>query len=146
MGFVNEYASDDDVEKYGLKEIWDKYHPNRKGEYFAGYKPTFTIDRERDVFLMVLGQGSAEYGNRTMFLLWWSGSDIRIDLELARGSSGKLNEDPFYRYWDLAYKKIPKAFEPMENEVLGTFKDAIRSYGYRGMAKQIPNTIVKFNF
>lgn len=52
MAFVNEYATDEDIEKYDLNEIWDKYHPARKGKYYVGNQPEFTIDRERDFFLI----------------------------------------------------------------------------------------------
>jgi hypothetical protein len=146
MAFVNEYASDEDVEKYGLKEIWDKYHTHSKGDYFSGYKPTFTIDRERNIFLLALGQASGADGNRTMFLMWWSGNEIRVDLELTAGSSRKTNEQPFFRVWELAYIRVPQGFEAPETEVIEILKEAVQSYGYRGMAKQIPNTIVKFSF
>jgi hypothetical protein len=30
MDFVNEYATDEDFEKYDLKGIWDKYHLCKK--------------------------------------------------------------------------------------------------------------------
>ena len=50
MAFVNEYASEEDIEKYGLKEIWDRYHPFRKGRYFGGNTPAphrMTLEEKR---------------------------------------------------------------------------------------------------
>ena len=50
MAFVNEYATDEDIEKYDLYGIWDKFHPLRKGKYYIGQRASFCIDRNKDVF------------------------------------------------------------------------------------------------
>ena len=65
MAFVNEFASDEDIEKYNLYEIWDKYHPLRRGKYYLGQRPWFTIDRGRNIFFMLIGGGGREDPART---------------------------------------------------------------------------------
>ena len=48
MAFVNEYISDEDVEKYGIRQLRDElhfYHVTRE-------QWDWTIDRERDVYLV----------------------------------------------------------------------------------------------
>ncbi|MES9822515.1 MAG: hypothetical protein ABW161_07200 [Candidatus Thiodiazotropha sp.] len=64
MTFVNEFASEEDIEKYDLNGIWNQYFPSRKGKYYLGQRPWFTIDRERNIFFMVLDGGREEHSNR----------------------------------------------------------------------------------
>jgi hypothetical protein len=54
MAFVNEYVSQEDIEKYGLDKLFRKYRENDL-KYAATVNPTiknptnWTIDRERDL-------------------------------------------------------------------------------------------------
>ena len=50
MAFVNEYISDEDVEKYGIRQLRDELHAN----YATREHWEWTIDRERDAYLMRL--------------------------------------------------------------------------------------------
>ena len=55
MAFVNEYISKEDIEKYDIFGIWNKFLPERehvKKETEKRYIPQWTIDRERFGFLM----------------------------------------------------------------------------------------------
>ena len=54
MSFVNDFASDEDIAKYDLNGIWDKYNPLSKGEYYLRQRPWFTVDRDRNIFFMML--------------------------------------------------------------------------------------------
>ena len=146
MNFVNEYASDEDAKNYKLNDIWDRYNPIYKGEYFFGNQPRWTVDREKNIFLMLLGGGRGEHGNRSKFLLWWDSEHVVVSLDLADGSSGNLDSDPFFRVWDMAFLEIPGHLKNKQKEVIDILKEALRVYGYRGVSKQRPNTIVKFNF
>jgi len=49
MGFVNEYATQEDIEKYGLEELWEKYKET-VGRVFPNTRTGLTIDRERFFF------------------------------------------------------------------------------------------------
>lgn len=145
MGFVNEYATDKDIEEFKLHEIWDHYHPYRKGEYYGGDKPSFTIDRQRNIFFMVIARGIREEGNQVTFLLWWNGDHVTGRLKQDGGSS-ELDARPFYRVWHLLNLDRPQETIVLESEVKKTLKDALRSYGYWGAKQQIPNTVVNFKF
>ena len=46
MAFVNEYISDEDVEKYGIAQLRDELHAYHQERYH------WTRDRERDAYLM----------------------------------------------------------------------------------------------
>ena len=93
MAFVNEYASDEDFEKYDLNGIWDKYHPARKGKYYLGQRPGFTIDRERNIFFIRVRQGRFDESNRTTALLWINGRHILVDLEKIDGLNKGIIQD-----------------------------------------------------
>ncbi len=73
MAYVNEYASDEDIEKYKLNEVWDRYHPHEKDDRFWGRKPELTIDHDRDVFLMVVSQRQSirRYAVQVFVVDWW---------------------------------------------------------------------------
>jgi hypothetical protein len=146
MGFVNEYVPDEDIEKYDLHGIWDKYHPLYKGELFFGNKPEWTVDREANVFLMSIAIGRGEHGNRTKFLLWLDGTHIIAEIDLVDGSSGDLNANPFIVVWDLARVDVPPELEADSPEIMGMLKNALSTYGYWGIRNQRPNTVVKFKF
>lgn len=146
MGFKNEFASIEDVDKFGLNEIWDQYRPQRKGRHYNGRKPNLTIDRSRNVFLMTVGQGHGEDGNRMLFLLWVDGRHIRADLTLSPESSQKFDDNPFRMVWDLAYFSVPEELRDNEGELLGLLRDALRARGYFGAQQQVENTEVSFNF
>lgn len=57
MGFVNDFATDDEVESLQLKKYWDKYKPRFKGNYWLGRSPDLTIDRQRKAFAFLVGGG-----------------------------------------------------------------------------------------
>ncbi|XPV69491.1 MAG: hypothetical protein ACNI25_02705 [Halarcobacter sp.] len=48
MGFVNEYASQEDIKQYGLEKLWEKYENGFK--VFPSTRTSLTIDRERNIF------------------------------------------------------------------------------------------------
>ena len=146
MGFVNEYVPDEDIEKYDLRGIWDKYYPLYKGEFYFGNKPHWTVDRESNAFLTTIEPGRSGRGSRKRFLFWLDGKHIVVELALAPGSSGDLDADPFIRIWDLIQTNIPDADENEKAKVMRLLKDALSAYGYRGVTDQRPNTVVKFKF
>jgi hypothetical protein len=146
MAFVNEYVPEADIEKYDLKGIWDEFHPLRKGQYFKGNRPNWTMDRESEVFLMSIGIGRGEHGNRTKFLFWWRGANVVADLDLVEGSSGDLNASPFMRVWDLVRLELPSQLKGDEVVIRKKLKEALRAYGYWGIRSQRPNTVVEFKF
>jgi hypothetical protein len=146
MAFVNEYASDDDVERYGLREIWDKYHPMDKGEYFYGRKAEWTVDRDNQAFLMLAAIGIREDSNKLEFLLWLNGTEVIASLTMLPGSSARLDDDPFVIVWGLNYLRIKKGIEIPKEQILDVLKSALSTYGYWGIRHQIPNTEVRFHF
>lgn len=146
VGFVNDYATDEEIERYGLKEIWDRYKPRSKGEYWLGRKPDFTVNREDNAFLMLISYGMAEQSNWRNFLLWYDGVEIPVTLETVGGTSPSLHDRPFVLVWSLVKLEIPQGRYLDESAILPVLKSALAAFGYRGVFEQIPETTVKFTF
>ena len=146
MSFVNEYASDEDIEKYKLNDVWDRYFVHEKGNYFRGNRPAFTIDREQEVFLIILLGARVRGGYQQKFLLSINSFDVIVYLNKVDGGSLDLSERPYVIVWSLVKIEKPEGLDVSESVIIDTLKKAITVYGYRGVKKQIPDTLVKFNF
>ena len=81
MAFVNEYISPEDVEKYGIKAQDDFYIK-------AHYEPSWTRDRERDIYLRYMGRGREEFADEWTFVLYWRGRQIEAVLKVSGGAAG----------------------------------------------------------
>lgn len=146
VGFVNDYGTEEDIEKYKLREIWDRYYPRHRGKYFYGRKPELTIDRSRDIFLILKETAVVERFTRFFFILGLRGEVVLADLELVTGSSGNLKDRPFLRVWDLKRLDNNGAKSVSKEEVIAELKRAMKAFGYRGARQQIPQTKVLFKF
>lgn len=147
MGFINEYASDNDIEKYDLKSVWDKYHPTSKGQYYLGHKPMLTIDREKNIFLLPIEQGREEHGNRTTMLLWIDENHVLAEIDLVRGlNPDGIESNPYRIVWELADVHPQKGFHLPRKTIIEILKNALSVFGFDGANRQLPNTLVEFRF
>jgi hypothetical protein len=147
MAFVNEYATDEDIEKYDLNGIWDKYHPARKGKYYVGQRPGFTIDRERNIFFIRVRQGRFDESNRTTALLWINGRHIIVELDIVGGLNLKgIKSDPYRMKWELTGYHPQLGGSESKGQIMSILNEALIAYGYSGVRKQLPNTIVEFSY
>ena len=146
MGFVNEFASNDDIEKFNLVGLLDKYRPTSKGRQFELSPPAFTIDRKRNIFFIPYDQGREEVGNRIYALLWIDGQPNAVEIDLVKGSSGNIKDVPFKLVWKLVGLYVQKNVSESRETIIEILKEALRAYGYRGVYMQVPNTIVEFKF
>ena len=144
MAFVNEYISDEDVEKYDIAQLRDKFHAYRQEKFY------WTRDRERDAYLMRLRNLGRDL-EPELWLLYEKSRYCAVMLHDAGGSI-KLSERPFRMLWhfdgfDEAWpKKCPVPPVEEQPHVIQLLKEALTAYGYAGMRKQLPETIVSFNF
>lgn len=145
MAFVNEYATDEDIEKYNLNEIWDQYHPAWKGDYYLGHKPKFTIDREQNIFFMPIRSGRFDESNRTTALLWINGRHVIVELDTIGGLNPKgIKSDPYRMRWELAGYHPQLGGQESKDQIMSILNEALIAYEYSGVQKQLPNTIVEF--
>jgi hypothetical protein len=145
MAFVNEYATDEDIEKYDLNGVWDKYHPARKGKYYLGQRPSFTIDRERNIYFKMIRSGRFDESNRTTALVWIDGRHAVVELDYidCLNSEG-IKSDPYRIKWKLVgYHPDPSILQS-KKQIMAILNEALIVYGYSGARKQLPNTVVEF--
>lgn len=156
MAFVNEFVSEEDIEKYDLDALWNRY--NQRGEQMpalrlsGSYKHYWTIDRELDVWLMfaeIVYSQAAEFSRsgypeptrEHIFILNMKEINYEIRLYKLESSSRNFAENPFKIEWKLLSIKPEVPNMLSENEVMLIIKDAITEFGYNGIKKSVPNTL-----
>ena len=69
MTFVNEYASEEDIKKYNLEELKLRYHVHLRRTGWPYKKHMWTIDREKQIFLICVDHGREEHSNRHIWVM-----------------------------------------------------------------------------
>lgn len=148
MAFVNEYILPNDIARIDLyKKVLKKY-PLLK-EIPSTFNPAWTVDRERNIYLMTNGSWDQAHEDEPWYgfkLVLNDESEFDFFLNYGAGRSSNLTDNPFVIVWDfLKLEKCDKKNYP-EDAVILLLKEALATHGYMGVAKKIPNTVVKFNF
>ena len=143
MAFVNEYISDENVAKYGITQLRDEFHAYRQEKFY------WTRDRERDVYLMQMRFLGRDLEPED-WLLYEKGRYWAIMLH-QEGGSKKLVERPYRILWHFdgfsgGWLRCPVPPVEEQPHVIQLLKEALTAYGYAGMRKQLPETIISFNF
>lgn len=140
MAFVNEYISDEDIKNYEIEKVWLHPNPVYIGKSKpAGFRFEWTINRARDSYFMVLTGPDRDDLYRTC-VLKWKGELFTIYVRGTGDGSTSLSDSPFKKVWEL------RGAASYDSEILETLKEALTTYGYSGMRRQIPNTVVQFKF
>ena len=129
MAFVNEWISEEDMEKYHIREIREKMVADRG-------RPDWVRDRERDMYLMqVRGLGQAnEY---EVWLLYARGKYAAVRIYCA--GSKRLDDGTLHRRWRFVefHKSLRCPFpEPPQEDLPAIFRlleEALSVYGAEGM-------------
>jgi hypothetical protein len=124
MPFANEIASDADIAKYKLRDINLRYHP-----MLRDMTCSWTVDRERDIFVRDMGTGREEFCNHHTFALHWKGT--LVFWELATLDFSK-DEGHYRTVWGLIKKNaagipyLPPEREANRAEIVSDFKEALK--------------------
>ena len=124
MGFVNEYISPEDVEKYGIKAL-DEYYMK------AHYKPSWTRDCERDIYLRYMCRGIEDFADEWTFVLYWYGHQIEAVLKVSGGGQREGVQKRHYRLVRLRTpirQSVPNALGQDEAEVKAILKEALVAF------------------
>jgi len=135
MAFVNEYISEADIEKYGIKQIDEKFN---KGHY----KPHWTVDQDRNIYLRYMHNEREEHSNRHTYYFYWKGSPLLVTIDIeAEDVCGE-------RYWHykLWRMEISGAIKPHEAEISANLKEAFKSFNVRGVFSGDTKFNVDFDF
>ena len=126
MPFVNEYISDTDSERFGIKAI------NKKFVVDATNARDWTIDRERDIYLRNVVSGREEFRHESTWTFYWHGELlwVRLDVVDAGGKRG----GPGWCHWKLRHlgswdsDVLAPHLEAKRAEILADLKDALLAY------------------
>ena len=146
MAFANEYISDEDVEKYGIRQLRDELHAN----YATREHWEWTRDWERDAYLMRLRNLGRDL-EPEVWLLYEKDRYCAVMLH-REGGSMKLSERPYRILWhfdgfDEAWPwKCPVPPKEEQPQVIQLLKEALTVYSLNGVWGQVPDTIVSFTF
>ena len=152
MAFINEYISEENIEKYQINELMNSYS-KYKDFPKKHYKHRWTIDKEKESWFMWTHdptnpledhrRGTGE----TIFRLYYKKKNIDIVLRKDfEESSEVLTDNPFYVTWKLDHIKKPIDLEgTADEEIIKVLKEALNIYGTRGIKTSVPfeNIIVK---
>lgn len=142
MAFVNEYVSEENINKYGLKALYKKWW----GWVPPEFRFAWTYDSERDSYFVPISQGREEFSNHMSGVLYFEG--IHWDIEICHepGGSDSYAEKPYRQIWGLIHVKHPEGgFVPTE-EIVPVLKEALSAYKIRGIHTKVSDVSTSFTF
>ncbi|MDR7090210.1 hypothetical protein [Cellvibrio fibrivorans] len=142
MAFINEYISEEDIKKYGIREIWDQFHPFSKNDLNLQKKHSWTVDKDRGVFFIPAKSGKEEYSNQIICILWWRGTYLSVTLR--KFGYPELPKNTIR--WDFEDVWRPEGCSITDEEIKPVLMEALLVYGARGVEKQRPELLVSFGF
>lgn len=122
MAFVNEYVSDKDKAQFDWANM-----PNPWLENSRGIRPPsfWTVDHERNVFLIATGHGREEDADKYRFLFWWNGKPQALHMRQEVTSKAII--------WHLDY--CPPEFRERYDDTATALREALHAYGTGGSPK-----------
>ncbi len=139
MAFVNEYVSKDDIEKYNLIVLREKYRKSLA-------RISWTVDKERDCYLVWLGSGQEEFFEHQLFALNYKKNILVFTLKISLSGG---DEGPRVGCWSFVNPpRFPEFLKGDEQEIIGLLKEALVEYhdfGVRSVYSKSDLTI-KFDF
>jgi hypothetical protein len=122
MAFVNEYISKEDIEKYHLDELKKKYNLRIH---------SWTIDRERNIYLICNGKGREEESQMKFFFLFRKGEISEHTIWQFFDHPNKTLIWEMQRYGAPEYKSRDE--QQKYEQLHADLRDALRAYGLAGV-------------
>ena len=129
MAFVNEYIPAADMEKYQIKEI-DK----RVSLHGRTHAKDWTIDRDRNMYLRNVKNGTFEFSYQSAWTFFWHGELLWVELEILGTSSGR-NVPSWGRkrvtllcVMGAGSNHLPSHLEPQKAQILKDLEEALLAY------------------
>jgi hypothetical protein len=136
MAFVNEFVSEEEAQKYGLEEIDRRYR-------HSSFRPQWTVDRERDIYLREVESGREETTNRHGFTLYWNG--VLIFVRLTRRGQGVPSAEGWTE-WTLIGNPIPDDLQKEREKIIADLKAALTAYKDFGVYSVTTHHTATFTF
>lgn len=136
MAFVNERMTQAERESFIERKI-----PAPTWSLCTLRSSKWTIDHERNMFLVWASQPRDDHKGKTYFVFGWN--EIYIPMLLL-----KTWLDDMSWQWSLVEIKIPKDLIEQKQEIVSSIKEALTIYGYEGSPDYPNNNIytIKFDF
>lgn len=147
MAFVNEYISDEDMEKYDIRSVWarfDRIKSNEERDMLMG-KYSWTIDRERDIFFIPVEWGREEFSNEITSLLSWGGAQLLVKIANMGGYLDYPSKAGSVK-WGLLDIKAPDVFHASREDIVSVLKEVLIVYQLDGVSHPMHSFAVTFNF
>jgi hypothetical protein len=159
MAFVNEYISDENIDKFQIDELMNNVqskNSKREKKPFPSqnYKHHWTVDKEREIWFMWTDTPNdplepSRFTGERFFVLDYKGESIEVVLKkIFKESSRKLTDNPFNIVWTLD-RISPESIEELSyEEIIELVKEALGVYGTSGIKTPVPfeNIVVTCKF
>lgn len=136
MTFINEYISAENIKKYDIETLDERFH---KGHY----KPSWTVDHEREMYLRYMTQEHEEFSNPLTYCFY--GKGVVIEVVVVMNGGGIRNGEQWKHYkllrWDLPANLIPQ-----EAEIKTDLKEAFVVYKDFGVRSNSTVFTASFDF
>jgi len=151
MAFVKEDISQEDIEKYGIRELHQHYSRLAKDRYalrngLMDEKP-WMVDRERDLWFMLLGIGTEDdippmATGEDYYVFHYKGENIEVMMHDNRKEwSKKFTDNPFKIRWEILSINKPDSLESVsKEEIIELITEAMIA---RGGGESLKMKIVK---
>jgi hypothetical protein len=142
--FVNERIPKEDMDKYQIAS-WN--------HRFGCGNTTWAVDRERKIYLRLLGHGIEEDISRHRFFFYWNRYALRVVVDIVVGG-GSEPTSPRSRHFTLlsigdfngnSYL-FPEALEPQRDALLADLREALAAYREGGIYSESPSFTATFDF
>ena len=138
---MNEHASLDDIKAYNLAGILGGF---LRKDIPTGFKFAWTVDRDRQAFLIWAGTDKDSFATRHIFLLHWANATISAVLDKVSGSD--LRADPVVSTWELVNIYLPPGQAHLKGEAIEILKEALTEFKVDGIKLSVKNHQAVFNF
>lgn len=136
MAFTNEFISEEDLEKYGIREINLRFN---KSSIMADW----TVDHDRDIYLRKLLQGRDEFCDQYSYHLYWKGVMIYLKVAVQGGQT----DDNIGLYdYKLLKIEIPESVAHERDAILDAIKEALTQSSGGGVYRTITSCKATFDF
>jgi len=144
MAFFNENVSEEDVEKYKLKEL----HLEWWGEIPPRFRYTWTRDIERDSFYIPMRTGREEFSNRVQGILHFQGENWTVEVSLDASGSKSFSENPYRIVWGLGGIKHQDKYGHIREMLIPILKEALQAYKVSGIntSEKATDVVTSFTF
>lgn len=140
MAFVNEYIPEGDYPKYDLRRVCgEKNLPSRRDHM---HSRTWTVDRERDIFLIkVWAHHESEFSG---WAFYWKGEWLFFEMRPVEGRGDREKSECWFQF-HVKGLVVPDALKAQQEELIDDMRAAITGLpGGVDFSYEKRNVIIEF--